>query len=383
MKTFFLTHTHTHIKYVVVLILLMIFSSTATKAQIKVTSNGNVGLKLAPGNFNQNPERQVHTRGLLLMDTVRYTNGGQEIGILFRKYNATSNTYCDWGIDLDGNGFEIFRGWPNANWGNYKFFIAEATSNVGINTGTPSYRLDVNGTFRCYGFTNSSDERLKSNIKEINNSLDIILKLHPKIYDLSIPINNQSSSSKILPDGAKYTAPAPEVLRNQSGFIAQEINEVLPDLVSKDNQGYLSLNYIGLIPYLVDAIKEQNKKVLDLQKQLQACCSNSSDDIEKSYNQRKKIIINEPNSFAVLEQNNPNPFNEQTSIGYIIPDNCTNSSLHIYDLNGSELRSISINQKGKGSVSIEANSLKAGMYLYTLICDGKEVATKKMILTGK
>ncbi len=74
MKTFFLTHTHTHIKYVVVLILLMIFSSTATKAQIKVTSNGNVGLKLAPGNFNQNPERQVHTRGLLLMDTVRYTS---------------------------------------------------------------------------------------------------------------------------------------------------------------------------------------------------------------------------------------------------------------------------------------------------------------------
>jgi len=52
----------------------MIFSGTATKAQIKVTSNGNVGLKLAPGNFNQNPERQVHTRGLLLMDTVRYTS---------------------------------------------------------------------------------------------------------------------------------------------------------------------------------------------------------------------------------------------------------------------------------------------------------------------
>jgi len=57
--------------------------------------------------------------------------------------------------------------------------------------------------------------------------------------------------------------------------------------------------------------------------------------------------------------------------------------LHIYDLNGVELKSYVINQKGKGNFIVEGNSLKAGMYLYTLICDGREIATKKMILTGK
>ena len=91
------------------------------------------------------------------------------------------------------------------------------------------------------------------------------------------------------------------------------------------------------------------------------------------------------NSYSIptLEQNNPNPFNQQTQIAYFIPDNCNNTSLHIYDLNGVELKVIDINQKGKGNVTIDANSLKAGMYLYTLICDGREIATKKMILTSK
>ncbi len=386
MKNIFLTHTHTHthIKFIGVLMLLtMLFSSTSVNAQLKVISNGNVGLKLAPGNFNQDPERQVHMRGLLLIDTVRYTNGGQEIGILLRKYNATTNPYCDWGIDLDGNGFEIFRGWPNANNGNFKFFIKESNSFVGINTGNPSYRLDVNGTFRCYGFTNSSDERLKSNIKDITKSLDLILKLNPKTYDLTIPANDQSTSQKLLPNGERYTNAEPEILKDQAGFLAQEVKEIMPQLVSQDNAGYLSLNYIGLIPYLIDAIKEQDGKIQDLQTQLQTCCTNKLDGSEKSEIERKKIVENTPNTFASLEQNNPNPFNQQTLISYTIPDNCTNSSLHIYNLNGVELKSYAINQKGKGNVIVDGNSLKAGMYLYTLICDGKEIATKKMILTSK
>lgn len=365
------------------MLLTMMFSSTTTNAQLKVISNGNVGLKLATGNYNQNPERQVHMRGLLLMDTVKYTNGGQEIGILFRKYNATSNTYCDWGIDLDGGGLEIFRGWPNSNYGNFKFFIKESNSYIGINTGNPSYRLDVNGSLRCYGFINSSDERLKSNVIEIKNALDLILKLTPKTYDLTIPVNDQSIADELKKTNNSKDKIKPEILYNQAGLVAQELKAVLPNLISEDNKGYLGINYIGLIPYLIQSIKEQNKKIQDLQRQLQQCCTNKLYDSEKSETERNKIIENTPNTYAFLEQNNPNPFHQQTQISYTIPNNCTNSSLHIYDLNGVELSSFSINQSGKGSIFIDGNSLKAGMYLYTLICDGKEIATKKMILTSK
>lgn len=377
MRKFFIS-TIFKISNIFVLFILLCSIQT-TKAQLKVISNGNVGLKLQPGMYNQYPERQVHMRGLLLIDSVKVSGGsGQEIGILFRKYNASTNPYCDWGIDLDGGGFEIFRGWPNSNWGNFKFFIKESNSYVGINTGSPSYRLDVNGNLRCYGFLNSSDERLKSNVVDIKNSLDVILQLKPKIYDLEIPINDQSASTKILPEGAKYVMPEPEILKNQAGFLAQEIEKVFPHLVSKDEQGYLSMNYIGLIPYLVDAIKEQNKQIEQLQEAITECCNLSYENTKKAI---KEDIINSENH-ASLEQNNPNPFNQKTIIGYTIPKNCLNSSIHIYNMNGIEIKNYKITQQGKGSITVEASSLSVGMYLYTLICDGKEIATKKMILTN-
>ena len=240
----------------------------------------------------------------------------------------------------------------------------------------------MNGSLRCYGFTNSSDERLKTNIADIRNSLDVILQLNPKIYDLTVPANDQSISEKELPEGAKYAQPDPEILKNQTGFLAQEISETLPHLVSKDDQGYLSLNYIGLIPYLVDAIKEQNKEIEALREQIGECCSVHIGDDARARSGRFEEDNANSGSHASLEQNVPNPFHQQTTISYTIPENCRNSSLHIYNLNGAEIRSYAITQKGRGSTIVDAGSLKVGMYLYTLICDGREVATKKMILTN-
>jgi hypothetical protein len=50
-------------------------------------------------------------------------------------------------------------------------------------------------------------------------------------------------------------------------------------------------------------------------------------------------------------------------------------------MSGSPVKTISIIQKGKGSIIINGAELNPGMYLYTLIADGKEVDTKRMILT--
>ncbi len=50
-------------------------------------------------------------------------------------------------------------------------------------------------------------------------------------------------------------------------------------------------------------------------------------------------------------------------------------------MNGLQIKRIQIAQKGMGSVNINASELRPGMYLYTLIADGKEIATKRMILT--
>ena len=64
----------------------------------------------------------------------------------------------------------------------------------------------------------------------------------------------------------------------QLGFIAQELEEVLPNLVHTDENGYKAVNYIGLIPVMTEAIKEQNDKI-DAQDK----------EIEKLKNRLKKI----------------------------------------------------------------------------------------------
>ena len=50
-------------------------------------------------------------------------------------------------------------------------------------------------------------------------------------------------------------------------------------------------------------------------------------------------------------------------------------------MNGGQLKSISIPERGKGNVTIQGSEFSAGMYLYALIADGKVIDTKRMILT--
>ena len=82
-----------------------------------------------------------------------------------------------------------------------------------------------------------------------------------------------------------------------------------------------------------------------------------------------------------LFQNSPNPFNQATEIKYYLTENVYSASLYLYDMQGLQIRSYNIEKKGEGIISIDGNELEAGIYMYSLIADGKEVDTKKMILT--
>jgi len=50
----------------------------------------------------------------------------------------------------------------------------------------------------------------------------------------------------------------PKYINDKIGLSAQDVQKVYPELVSVDDEGYLSLNYIGLIPVLIEALKEQD-----------------------------------------------------------------------------------------------------------------------------
>jgi hypothetical protein len=98
----------------------------------------------------------------------------------------------------------------------------------------------------------SSDKRLKTNIVRLPNSLDLINKLNPVSY---------KKKDSIASTDYKY---------EEIGFIAQEIQKVLPMLVVEgtDKDKTLSVNYISLIPLLTKGIQEQQAQISSQQKEI-------------------------------------------------------------------------------------------------------------------
>ena len=83
----------------------------------------------------------------------------------------------------------------------------------------------------------------------------------------------------------------------------------------------------------------------------------------------------------MLYQNTPNPFDKTTNISAMVPEHVQQAKIVIYNLNGLELESYPVNERGSISVDISGGRFPSGMYIYALIADGRVIDTKKMILT--
>lgn len=108
-----------------------------------------------------------------------------------------------------------------------------------------------------------SDRSLKRNVRAIPNALATINAFEGVTYELSKhPMDNRNR---------QLTAEQEFGRRNQLGFIAQDVEKILPQMVSEDKTtGLKSVGYMGLIPVLVEAIKEQQRQIESQQEQLDA-----------------------------------------------------------------------------------------------------------------
>ncbi|NPD93044.1 T9SS type A sorting domain-containing protein, partial [Xylanibacter muris] len=77
----------------------------------------------------------------------------------------------------------------------------------------------------------------------------------------------------------------------------------------------------------------------------------------------------------------PNPFVTSTDIKVNIPTSANTAMLNIYDLSGKQIKSIQVNERGEHSIYVTSESLAPGMYIYSLIIDGKLIDTKRMVVT--
>ncbi|MBQ9637214.1 MAG: tail fiber domain-containing protein [Prevotella sp.] len=174
------------------------------------------------------------------------------------------------------------------------------------------------------------------------------------------------------------------MLKKHFGFIAQELQQVYPDLVYEQDNGYLAVNYTELIPILVQSIKELNAKVEELSANGRVSRSPLlRDGEEEGVGEEEVTAIDNAlaaSDMASMSQNVPNPFTEKTDIAIYLPETVQTATLYIYDLSGKQLEQHLITGRGDTVMTIHADKMDAGMYVYSLIADRKVVTTKKMIV---
>lgn len=322
-----------------------------------------------------------------------YTGYGNiEMGTYSTVYNGTTYTQGHWAWEIWGNDLNLWKPWPSPNNGaiNYYMFLTPAGA-VGIGK-APTHTeicLDVNGKVYASNVELTSDERLKTDIKPLTDKLDKLYQLNGKSYKkhaneeevtLSDITDEKGNVIKKYEKSKKKT----QIGKDEFGFLAQELMVVYPELVSQDTLGYYYVNYIGLIPVLVEALKDQKIQINSQAKQiadLTDLISESSSGTKKVRGVPTTVAENDALTYPVLDQNIPNPFNATTSIGFYLPTTIVTANIYVYDMNGVQLKSYTITERGKKNVIINGSEFNAGMYLYALIADGKVIDTKRMILT--
>ncbi|MFA7491791.1 MAG: tail fiber domain-containing protein [Mariniphaga sp.] len=356
-------------------------------SQIHMTSTGNVGI----GSVT-NPQARFELEDQRWMMFNAHDNS---TGLLFHESAGKTASSIQYGgkIVYDENNDALILG-SYENWSSINaLWINRQGGGIGIgdNLWGTTYKLKVYGrAVTTESIWETSDIRFKENIEDLKNETDLLKQLRGVSYVKKESVNQSTLTSNVSQNTGQSTQndlsqqnvnsvemKTPIIPEREYGFIAQEVREILPDLVIEDEEGYLAINYTGVIPLLVEAYKNLQTQVEYLENRISDCCQ------ESNLKSASLLSGNEENLSTenTLYQNTPNPFSVSTTIRYSLSKNVNNAMIYIYNMNGTQLKSIELHQIGEGSIQINGGEFNAGMYLYSLIADGQIIDTKRMILT--
>lgn len=239
-----------------------------------------------------------------------------------------------------------------------------------------NFYVSGNGRTWSTGYHTLSDFRFKEDIEDVAGIRDLY-DLQAKSYILNTgPTATTSVAEK---DGSENTISDTEsAKRREFGFIAQDVQVLYPEMVFEDENGFLSINYTEFIPLIIEALKQQRQEIDQLRSQV----ITDQETTKKSASYMPTASQKDHSFEPTLSQNIPNPFNENTIIRFHIPVLESHAMINVYDLQGNQIKSYDVNNTGTGEIMIPALDLHPGLFIYNLIVDGKEVASRRMVLTN-
>jgi hypothetical protein len=373
--------------FLVVLAVTLTFSAFS---QIGINTSGNVGIGAIT-----NPQSRLELEDQQWFMLNAHSGS---TGLLFHEAAGKTGNSIQYGGRIAYNEYDdalvlgSYENWTPIN----ALYINRQGGGIGIgnNLWGTTWKLKVFGrAITTESFWETSDIRFKENIANLKDEPNLLKQLRGVSYNKkqSTGLNggnatdssiSQSMSQTLADNSSQQKTDSvkmhiPVLPKREYGFIAQEVRDVFPDLVIEDEQGYLAVNYTGVIPLLVEAYKSLQLKVEELENKLENCC-------QESKLKSASILTGESEKLTtdnVLFQNVPNPFAVTTTIRFSLSKSINTAVINIYNMNGTQLKSIQLHQRGDGSVTINGGEFSAGIYLFALIADGQVIDTKRMVLT--
>jgi|GEM_PF-6643202 len=267
--------------------------------------------------------------------------------------------------------FDNSNGWKCAVKTNLTGPDATSYEVVKNNNTTGSFYVHKDGWIFSDGVYLGSDINIKENRVRTVKALDKIS---------AIPVYTYKYKTFTIEKGPDKGLESASDTNLHMGVIAQDVQKIAPYMVREVKNGKLAVDYMQLIPLALDGVNELN---IELQK-----TKAELDLLKARYNKLEESLNTEQGNKSAksvglnfnLFQNAPNPFTEETKIEYELGSYYKIAFIYIFNLQGSMIASYPLTNN-KGVVSVKGNDLNAGMYLYSLIVDGMEIDTKRMILT--
>ncbi len=210
----------------------------------EVTINGRLGIgTTSPGaglHIKRNDGEWEDS--FAIFDTVAID---QDVGIRFNESGDYKGSLFH---DAANDAIELV--YKNGDY--YRRLVLKSNGNVGIGTRDPNYDLDVRGTIGNNTTTYHSDRRWKKDVQPIVDSLDKVVSLQ----GVSFEWRGDDYPDMNFPDGEHL------------GLIAQDVEEVVSEVVHTNSDGYKSVEYANLVPLLIEALKEQQETISALAERL-------------------------------------------------------------------------------------------------------------------
>jgi hypothetical protein len=242
----------------------------------------------------------------------------------------------------------------------------------------------VGPVYSTVGFSSPSDMRLKKDVVSVEDTehsngstLSNLLGLEVLSFHLKTPYEEKASSAGDYEEGSADNINARYASLRHYGVSAQELQKIYPDIVYEWQDGTLAVNYVEMVPLLLRSIQQLKQELDELKGTGDIARKPSYNTGERQTNGMDGVSAATGNR---LFQNTPNPFTERTEIRFKLSDDARNAYIYIFDMTGKTVKQVPVDASMQ-SVTIGGYELSSGIYLYSLVVNGQEIDTRRMILS--